>query len=307
MPDAGQRTARRTFLSPLGLPLVLAALTLLAQITYPLLDGRALVVSTVVTVLLFCATSLSHAALTLGARTAVLVLLVAGGIGLVAEAVGTATGFPFGPYEYAGTLGPEVLDVPVVIPLAWTMMAWPTLLLGRRLAATLLGPLEGRRRLGRRSAASLRAAATALLGGLALASWDLYLDPQMTDAGHWVFSSPEPGLPGVPGIPLTNYAGWLLVAVLMMSVLDAVVPNREVEESVPALMLAWTWLGSGLANVAFFGRPEVAAYGFVGMGLVVAPYLWLFSRHHRRNTAAPSSGSDGPSGTRHPLRRPTRA
>ncbi|WP_380168575.1 carotenoid biosynthesis protein [Jannaschia sp. R86511] len=286
MPDAGPPTARRALLSPSGLPLALAALTVLVQITYPLLDGRALLASTVATVLLFCATSLSHAALTLGARVAVLVLLVAGGIGLVAEAVGTATGFPFGPYVYTGTLGPELLDVPVVIPLAWTMMAWPTLLLGRRLAAALLGRVEARRRLGRRAAASLRAATTAVVGGLALASWDLYLDPQMTDAGHWVFAAPEPGLPGVPGIPLTNYAGWLLVAVLMVSVLDAVVPHRDVEESVPALLLAWTWLGSALANVAFFGRPEVAAYGFVGMGLVVAPYLWLFVSEQRRTTTA---------------------
>lgn len=281
MPGKGPPTARRAFLSPLGLPLVLALLTVLVQITYPLLDGRALVTATVATVVLFCLTSLSHAALTLGPRTAMLVLLVAGGIGLVAEAVGTATGFPFGPYEYSGTLGWEVLDVPAVIPLAWTMMAWPALLLGRRLSAVLLGRLDHWRSLGRRTTSSLRAAVTAVLGGLALAAWDLYLDPQMTDAGHWVFASPEPGLPGVPGIPLTNYAGWLLVAVLMISVLDALVPRREVEESVPALMLAWTWLGSGLANLAFFARPEVAAYGFVGMGLVVGPYLYLFSRDHR--------------------------
>jgi len=286
MPDKGQPTARRVFLSPLGLPLVLALLTVLVQVTYPLLDGQALVAATVTTVLLFCLTSLSHAALSLGPRVATVLLLVAGGIGLVAEAVGTATGFPFGPYEYTGTLGWEVLDVPAVIPLAWTMMAWPTLLLGRRLAASVLGRLDRWRSLGRRTTSSLRAALTAVLGGLALAAWDLYLDPQMTDAGHWVFASPEPALPGVPGIPLTNYAGWLLVAVLMISVLDAVVPRRDVDESVPALMLAWTWLGSALANLAFFARPEVAAYGFVGMGLLVGPYLYLFSRAHRHGSGS---------------------
>jgi len=280
MPDAADRP-RRALLSPLGLPLVLAALTVLVQVTYPLLDGRALVASTVATVLLFCATSLSHAALGAGARTALLVLLVAGGIGLVAEAIGTATGFPFGAYEYSGTLGWELLDVPVVIPLAWTMMAWPTLLLGRRLATSAVARVGARRSLGDRSTSWLRQVLTALLGGAALASWDLFLDPQMTDAGHWVFASPTPGLPGVPGIPLTNYAGWVLVAVLMMSVLDAVVPRRTVDESVPAVMLAWTWLGSALANVAFFGRPEVALYGFVGMGLLVGPYLFLLARRRR--------------------------
>lgn len=280
MPDAGQRQPRRLFLSPLGVPLVLAGLTLLVQISYPLLGGRALVSATVATVVLFCATSLSHAALTLGARAALLLLLVAGGLGLLAEAVGTATGVPFGAYSYTGTLGWELLDVPVVIPLAWTMMAWPALLLGRRLAGWLVAQLSRWRPPARAVAASVRATATALLGGFALAAWDLYLDPQMTDAGHWVFDTPEPGLPGVAGIPLTNYAGWLLVAVVMIALLDVVLPRRDVEESVPALMLGWTWLGSALANVAFFARPEVAAYGFIGMGLVVGPYLYLFSRHH---------------------------
>jgi putative membrane protein len=253
------------------LPVVLAGATVLAQITYPLLGGRELTLMTIGTVLLFCAASLVHAALAAGPRTAALVLLVAGGSGLLAEAVGTATGFPFGAYEYSGTLGWEVLDVPAVIPLAWTMMAWPMLLLGRRLSAALLE----RARPDGRAWSGAPGALTALLGGLGLASWDLYLDPQMVAAGHWAFADPEPGLPGVPGIPLTNYAGWVLVAVLMVWLLDAVVPRRDVDERVPALLLAWTWLGSGLANLAFFGRPEVAAYGLVGMGLTVGPYLLL--------------------------------
>ena len=262
-------------------------MTVLAQVTYPLLGGRALVAITIATVLLFCATSLAHAALTAGPRTALTVLLVAGGTGLVAEAVGTATGFPFGPYSYSGTLGPSVLEVPVVIPLAWTMMAWPMLLLGRRLAAALLGTAAP-------GAGFARAALTALLGGLGLASWDLYLDPQMVQAGHWVFDRPEPGLPGVPGIPLTNYAGWALVAVLMLALLDAVVPQREVDERVPALLLAWTWLGSGLANLVFFGRPEVAGYGLVGMGLLVGPYLLLHRSARVRSRAAPPGPSTAP-------------
>ena len=266
------------------MPLALAAATVLVQITYPLLDGRALVGVTIGTVLLFCATSLVHAAATAGARTAVLVLLVAGGVGLVAEAVGTATGFPFGAYEYSGTLGWEVLDVPVVIPLAWAMMAWPMLLLGRRLSAALLD-LRGPARRGRGTGGWLGSSLVALLGGLGLASWDLYLDPQMTAAGHWVFAYPEPGLPGVPGIPLTNYAGWVLVAVLMIALLHAVVPEQPVDERVPALLLAWTWLGSGLANLVFFGRPEVAGYGLVGMGLFVGPYLLLLSRSRSRDRA----------------------
>jgi putative membrane protein len=144
----------------------------------------------------------------------------------------------------------------------------------------------------------------ALIGGLGLAGWDLYLDPQMVAQGHWSWADPTPALPGVPGVPLTNYAGWLLVSVLMIAVLDRVLPRGQPErldqvdqveyrdprqtglperrfgqdhgrnsELVPAAVLAWTWCGSAVGNVMFFGRPWVALYGGLVMGLVVLPYL----------------------------------
>jgi putative membrane protein len=118
---------------------------------------------------------------------------------------------------------------------------------------------------------------TAGTAAFALAAWDLYLDPQMVAAGHWTWHHPTPALPGVPGIPLTNYLGWVLVAVVMVAVLDRVLPVRgdAPGEAVPAALLAWTWLGSGLANLAFFDRPAVAGYGVVAMGVTVLPYLRL--------------------------------
>ncbi len=233
---------------------VLAGAVVLAQITYPLVDGQALRAVTIATVLLFAAASLIHAASTGGARWAVGLLVVAGGVGLVAEAVGVRTGYPFGSYRYAGTLGPQLLDVPVIVPLAWLMMAYPCLLLGRAL--------------GRGGAA------TALTGGLTLAAWDLFLDPQMVTAGHWTWAYPSPSLPGIPGIPLTNFAGWLLVATAMVAVLDRVLGRRpSVDQNVPAALLGWTWLGSSLGNAVFFGRPLVALWGFAAMGLCCAPYL----------------------------------
>jgi putative membrane protein len=47
---------------------------------------------------------------------------------------------------------------------------------------------------------------------------------------------------------------------------------------VPAALLAWTWLGSTLANLAFFGRPALAGYGCLALGVTVAPYLLLLGR-----------------------------
>jgi len=294
---AARRETRRRLL---GVPTALAAGVVLTQVTYPLLAGDALRAATVTAVVLFAATSLTHAAVTHGVRAAGTLLVVAGGLGLLAETVGVRTGVPFGSYSYADTLGPRLLGVPVVVPLAWMMMAYPCLLLGRRLAPA--GRSVGARR--RR---------VAVLGGLTLAAWDLYLDPQMVEAGHWTWRFPDPALPGVPGVPLTNYAGWVVVAIVLVAALDRTFgrtlgrgidrtlgrgihadgePDRSTQattERVPAALLAWTWLGSGLANLAFFGRPAVAAYGLVAMGLPVVVYLARL-----RRDLAPPAGAGGP-------------
>lgn len=242
---------------------VLAAAGILAQICYPLLSGTALTAATGLAVALFAAAAVAHANARHGRALAARVLVAAAGIGLLAEAVGTRTGFPFGAYRYTpdGRLGPELLGVPLAVPLAWTMLAYPCLLAARALGRT-------------------RTARSAI-GAVGLTGWDLFLDPQMVAAGHWTWLHPEPALPGVPGIPLTNYAGWLLVAAVLIAVLDRIVPTdagpatAPTAPTAPTAVLAWTWLGSTLGNLAFFDRPWVALYGFLMMGCVVGPYLWM--------------------------------
>ena len=271
---------------------------MLAQIGYPLLSGDALRITTVLSVLLLAAAGVLHAGAKFGAWGAVRLLVVAGGLGLVAETVGVHTGVPFGRYAYADTLGPRLEGVPVVVPLAWTMLAYPCVVLGRRLASSRW--VEGRKGLGRTGPGRTvlgRTVLTAVLGGVGLAGWDLFLDPQMVAQGNWSWADPSPALPGVPGIPLTNYAGWLVVSVLLIAALDRALPSGEdtglggdtglvggtglgggtgwAGELTPAAVLAWTWGGSMVGNLAFFDRPWVALYGGLAMGFVVLPYLYL--------------------------------
>jgi putative membrane protein len=244
------------------LPVGLAILTVLLQIGYPLVHGDARDTLTVVTVVAFFLASTSHALVHRGARWTALFVVVTMGFGLLAEAVGTATGIPFGQYTYADSLGAKLLGVPVVIPLAWAMFAYPSLLVGQRLARSRLG--------------------AAVVGGAALASWDLFLDPQMVAAGHWRFTDVQATLPGAPGIPLSNYLGWLLVALLMLGVLQ-LLARRPADDRVPAALFLWTYGSSVLANVAFFGRPAVALVGGLGMGLVAVPYALSLRRSRRRS------------------------
>jgi putative membrane protein len=244
-----------------------AAGAVLAQIAHPLLDGAALTTATLLAVVLFALAGLVHSLARYGRRGPLALLVGAAGLGLLVEAVGVRTGIPFGAYRYSGTLRPQLLGVPAVVPLAWLMMTYPCVLLGRRLT-----PAAGQR--WRR----------VVLGGWTLAAWDLFLDPQMVAAGHWVWRDPAPHLPGVAQVPLTNYAGWLVVSTMIVAITDRLLPEgpvRRASDAVPGSLLAWTWLGSTLANLAFFDRPWVALYGGVAMGLTVGPYLWAAFRRPR--------------------------
>lgn len=286
------------------------AVGLLLQISYPLLDGGgrdpALHTVTVATVVALATAALAHAAAVLPPRGAPVLFLVAGGVGLAAEAIGVRTGLPFGSYTYADTLGPDLLGVPVVVPLAWVMMSYPALVLGRRCA----GPV-GSAGPRRRSLPGVAApAAVVAIGAWTLTAWDLLLDPQMVAAGHWTFADPAPGLPGTHGVPLTNLAGWLLVSVVLMTALQLALPTprhragplspderrRGARDEAPvAVLLAWTWAGSVLANAVFFARPGVAGWGFLALGLPVVGYLARLRRDARGAWKIRSTGADGSS------------
>ena len=233
------------------MPAFLAGLTVLLQVAYPLVHGTARDRLTVATVVTFFLASTTHALQHRGPRwTARFVLVTVGG-GLLVEVLGVHTGFPFGTYRYGGQLGPTAFGVPVVVPLAWGMFAYPAHVVGLRL--------------GRR----------VLAAGVALASWDLFLDPQMVHEGYWTWSHPSPGL---NGIPLTNHLAWVLVALLMAACL----PGRPADDhrrpevandTSPVALFLWTWASSVLANIAFFGRPGVALAGGLAMGLTGVPVL----------------------------------
>lgn len=260
------------------LPWALLGVLVLAQIGYPLTGGSTRAALTVATVVLGYLLSVSHALLTRGPRTAVALVAVATGGGFAIEALGVATGFPFGSYDYSGELGPKLAGVPLIIPLAWTWMAWPAWLA----AAKLVPP--GPRRI--------------VLAAVGLAAWDLFLDPQMVAEGYWLWRDATPALPGLPGIPVTNYLGWLLFGLLMMTLLRPLAGptvDRTGPEDHPMFALyLWTYFSSVLAHAVFLGLPASAVWGAVGMSVAAVPLAVTLgrARRHRRPPARTDGGPE---------------
>ncbi|AGL15481.1 hypothetical protein L083_1971 [Actinoplanes sp. N902-109] len=238
-------------------PWALLGVLVLVQICYPLTHGEVRAGLTVTTVVLGYLLSVSHAYLSRGVRAAGALVATATLGGFAVEALGVHTGFPFGTYDYSGQLGPKVLGVPLIIPLAWTWMAWPAWLAALRLARST--------------------PARVALAAAGLAAWDLFLDPQMVAEHYWRWHSPTPALPGVPGIPVGNYVGWLGFALVLMTVLRLAAgpAARQPGDDKPMLALwFWTYASSVLAHAVFLGLPWSALWGGVLMGAVVLPHAW---------------------------------
>jgi uncharacterized membrane protein len=255
-----------------------AVATVAAHIAYPLTGAtsEARRILTITPVVLFFCSSLANIAATYGRRGVIALLGIGAGLGWAAEAIGVATGFPFGQYDYADTLGWKVVNVVVIVPLAWAMMAWPALVAGRRTRWPV--PV-----------------AVAIL-----VTWDLFLDPQMVGAGHWAWAPTS--WPKLHDIPVSNTLGWILTASLIITALHRVLPGwgatdvlvaaheptsnvlRSLaavprNERVPLAMLAWTWFSETFGFIVFFGRPTVSLIAGPAMGLALWPVVQSLGRH----------------------------
>ncbi|KUJ45684.1 carotenoid biosynthesis protein [Micromonospora maris] len=249
------------------------ALLVLAQICYPLTSGTTRARLTVATVVLGYLLSVGHALLSRGPRTAFALIALASGGGFAIEALGVATGFPFGSYDYSGQLGPKLAGVPLIIPLAWTWMTWPAWLVATRLIG------------GGTAREWWRWPARIGLATLGLATWDLFLDPQMVAEGHWVWRDATPALPGLAGIPVSNYLGWLLFGVLVMTALrplaGAAVADTDARDRPMYALYLWTYASSVLAHAVFLDLPASALWGGVGMAVIAVPLAVTLLRARR--------------------------
>ena len=203
----------------------------------------------------------------------------------VVEALGSATGFPFGAYDYTDALQPQLAGVPLVIPLAWFMMLVPAWAVAEAILA------DRKQRLGRWYA-PLHAA----VAGAAFTAWDLYLDPQMVAHELWIWDNPE----GYFGIPWINFLGWWLTA----SLLTLLIRPTGLPRGRLMVVYTLTWAFQAIGLGIFWGQPGPAVIGFLGMGLFVgwswrkelssvqSPNLPTF--HSPVNESKPWTSSSGP-------------
>lgn len=185
-------------------------------------------------------------------QTFLIILVITWG----AEFIGHNTGFPFGEYHYTDALQPQLAGVPLLIPVAWFM-----LLPSSWVMAQLI--------IGERNSIQ-KHILFALVSGIALAAWDLFLDPQMVRWGFWEWEQA-----GVYfGIPLVNYLGWIGVAALV----TAIIRPKQLDVYPLALVYGIVWFLQTIGQGIFWGQSGVAAIGSLAMGSIMFLAYWRSRR-----------------------------
>jgi uncharacterized membrane protein len=136
-------------------------------------------------------------------RSALRFIVLASGISLAAEYMSTHIGFPYGRYDYiATTHGSElyVSNIPLFVPISFGTVVWA----GRALANRV----------------NVSPGILILGGALFATAIDLVIDPMTLRGGSWFLGWLYSYRAAGPwfDVPLSNYAGWILVSALILSV-----------------------------------------------------------------------------------------
>jgi len=140
----------------------------------------------------------------------------------LAELSSINTGFPFGLYIYIpATLDQElwVAGVPFMDSLSYVFLAYASYSLA--LLALSPGRWQGRR-FFLEDRQLLQSWRSTVLGAILMTTLDIVIDPLALRGYRWflgqIYGYPEPGY--YFGIPLANFAGWLLVSVILIRLLQ---------------------------------------------------------------------------------------
>jgi uncharacterized membrane protein len=135
--------------------------------------------------------AVAHGQMLYGRRGISVFAVLCLGFGTAAESLSLRTGFPFGNYYFTDVMGPKILQVPVLLALAYLGIGY--------VAWVLAVIISGKRAI----------AAPFVATGIMVA-WDLAMDPAWAMIDHaWIWRDGGACF----GVPVSNFVGWAVTAI----------------------------------------------------------------------------------------------
>ena len=146
------------------------------------------------------------------------------GVASISETLGLRTGFPFGHYHFTSLMGPKLLQMPILLVLAYLGIGYCSWVLGLLILGYRNKPLMG-----------AGVITFPLLAALIMMAWDLSMDPIWSTLDRaWIWR--DGGM--FYGVPLSNFFGWYLTAYLFYQAF-ALYCSANPVQPVPASRSYW--------------------------------------------------------------------
>ena len=191
----------------------------------------------------------------LGVSRSLLYLVWGSFVGMMAELIGTGTGWPFGEYSYTAFLEPKILnDVPYFIPLSWYAISIVCLDFAARLRISRIQRIA--------------------VAALFMVLWDVALDPAM-GVGFPLWTWNQEGF--YYTMPAINWFGWFVTSAAIMWGYEILAggPPAQPRRRMAELL----WIVNGLFPVGILLVRGFITPAIIGAVAIALPLLVLGSRN----------------------------
>jgi len=132
------------------------------------------------------------------------------------EGLSIKTGFPFGHYYYTAS-SPEILGVPIMIMIIYFGLSYTSWTVAQAVTGHFSKKITGMYKL-----------IIPLTTALVMTMWDLATDPQASTIGSaWIWTNSGAYF----GVPISNFAGWVLVVYIFMQIFTLFIANKNLDIS----------------------------------------------------------------------------
>jgi uncharacterized membrane protein len=225
--------------------------------------------------LVFVGFALLHCTATEGPRRTALFFSISAIVSYLLEELGVRSGIIYGPYHYSDLLGPKLGHVPIIIPLAWFMMIYPSWTVARALLKSISLPFI--------AGLTLQAVVAALI----MTAWDVVMDPGMAAAGNWIWEKGGAYF----GVPRHNYLGWLLTTFLVYWIAGWLWRNQPHTLYPPSLFAALPVIVYSFLALRYVAANRFPALQLVALFAMGTPSLLALTQVFLK----PSSSAHAPS------------
>lgn len=216
--------------------------------------------------------SLFHAWYLIGWKKTLVFFVITAGVSGGYEQFGVETGLIYGDYHYTDYLGYKLGHVPIIIPLAWFMMIYPSYIIANMIFSKK--PLLHQNKISQIILLSL-------LSAVIMTAWDFVIDPYLSGptVNAWVWEKGGAYL----GIPIHNFFGWILTTFsiyLIYRIFES--KTIPVENKIPDYSVILPVLAYGLmllANLIPGEPPELQIIGPIIMGIPIIIAIIRFKQN----------------------------